>query len=147
MANAHFRCVKECMKQPENIRNVCIVAHVDHGKTSISDFLLASNGIVSPKNAGSFKYLDSRKDEFERRITMKTSAISLLFKYPKTKNDAEKYKNALFLINLFDSPGHLDFSVEVEQATDLSDGALVVIDVVEGICIQVFTFIEDGNRD
>lgn len=64
----------------QNIRNICILAHVDHGKTTLSDALLASNGIISLKSSGKARYLDSREDEQIRGITMKSSAISLHFK-------------------------------------------------------------------
>ncbi|SRR6266498_3801004 len=63
----------------KNIRNICILAHVDHGKTTLSDSLLASNGIISNKLAGKVRYLDSREDEQERGITMEASGISLYF--------------------------------------------------------------------
>jgi ribosome assembly protein 1 len=63
-----------------NVRNICILAHVDHGKTTLSDSLLASNGIISSKLAGKVRYLDSREDEQKRGITMESSAISLYFK-------------------------------------------------------------------
>src|SRR5947209_2476378 len=64
---------------PQNIRNICILAHVDHGKTSLTDSLIATNGIISPKMAGKIRYLDSRPDEQTRGITMESSAISLYF--------------------------------------------------------------------
>lgn len=67
----------------KNIRNICILAHVDHGKTTLSDSLLATNGIISSKMAGKVRYLDSREDEQERGITMESSAISLYFKLLK----------------------------------------------------------------
>lgn len=67
----------------DHIRNICIVAHVDHGKTSLADALLVSNGIVSSKMCGKIRYMDSRKDEQERGITMKSSSIALGHLYSK----------------------------------------------------------------
>ncbi len=66
---------------PSHIRNICIVAHVDHGKTTLSDFLISSNGIISSKMAGKVRFLDSREDEQQRGLTMKTSSISLLHEH------------------------------------------------------------------
>ena len=84
------------------IRNICILAHVDHGKTTLADALVASNGLISQRLAGQLRYLDSRPDEQERGITMKSSAVTLGFNG--------------HVINLIDSPGHVDFSSEVSTA-------------------------------
>ncbi|XP_042144764.1 elongation factor-like GTPase 1 [Ixodes scapularis] len=116
--------IQELQKQTHNIRNVCILAHVDHGKTTLADSLVASNGIISQKLAGKLRYMDSRSDEQERGITMKSSAITL--HYPKRD----------LLVNLVDSPGHVDFTSEVMAAVRLCDGAVIVVDVVEGVCAQ-----------
>ncbi|RNA25199.1 elongation factor Tu GTP-binding domain-containing 1 [Brachionus plicatilis] len=120
--------IVELQKNTKNIRNFCILAHVDHGKTTLADSLLASNGIISSRMSGKLRYMDSRPDEQERGITMKSSAISLIHTHSKT--------NENYVINLIDSPGHVDFSVEVSTAVRLCDGAAILIDACEGICPQ-----------
>ncbi|KAI1730797.1 elongation factor tu GTP binding domain-containing protein [Ditylenchus destructor] len=114
--------LKEAQASTNQIRNVCIVAHVDHGKTTLADYLISSNGIISARLAGTLRYMDSREDEQTRGITMKSSAISLLYEP--------------LLVNLIDSPGHVDFESEVSSAINLADIALLLVDVVEGVCSQ-----------
>lgn len=101
-----------CMADLKCIRNVCILAHVDHGKTTVADLLLATNRIVSQRMAGFLRYLDDRPDEQERGITMKSSAVSLL----NVVYDDVEEKNSRILLNLVDTPGHIDFSSEVAAA-------------------------------
>jgi len=136
-ASSSSTALVERFNEPQKIRNVCVIAHVDHGKTTLTDSLLASNGIISERSAGLLRFLDSRGDERERFITMKSSAISLRWGQGKTET----------LVNLVDSPGHVDFGSEVNTAARLADGALVVVDVVEGVSSQTKAVLRQAWKD
>lgn len=90
--------VCQVVADAQNIRNVCILAHVDHGKTTIADALVASNGIISNRMAGQLRYMDSRDDEQRRGITMKSSTITLLHKHnPSVDADADTTTKCIFV--------------------------------------------------
>jgi ribosome assembly protein 1 len=130
----------------DHIRNFCILAHVDHGKTTLSDSLVSSNGFISPRLAGKLRFLDSTEEEQKRGITMHSSTIALLYRLEEIGGEKQSSKED-FLINLVDSPGHIDFSSDVSTAARLCDGTLIVVDVLEGVCTQTHAVIYKALRE
>lgn len=129
---------------PCSTRLLTIIAHVDHGKTTLADSLVASNGIISERLAGTLRYLDSDAEEQRRGITMKASGIGLRYhRMPKGGAKVTEERESM-VIHLHDSPGHVDFSVEVASSLLLSDTALLIIDAVEGPCARTHSLLREA---
>ena len=125
------KLIAPLMKVQEKIRNISVAAHIDHGKTTFSDNLLAGAGMLSEETAGKQRALDFHEDEAARGITIDSASVSMIHKVGGEDH----------LINLIDTPGHVDFGGDVTRAMRAVDGCVILYCAVDGVMPQTDTVV------
>ena len=138
----NIELISEIMNKPDFIRNVAIIGHVHHGKSTVTDSLIAKAGFY--KKYGNIKahFTDTRQDERENGFTVKSTSVPLVY-FNSDEYDMI-FERSPYLINVIDTPGYSDFFAEVKSSLRLSDGALLVVDYIEGDCMQTTKFLRQA---